>query len=397
MTETPANEKLDPETLVLRARPRRVVRFKRNVLVGAAAIGCFALLGVTWLGLRGPVKSPPAAKELYDPDKGSDSQKPKPERLQTLPKTYADLSADIPQLGPPLPGDLGKPMLEARQAQTIATATPASVGAGQSKANSRDMGLFFQVKDQGIATMPLALASVGEAGFAGATSVKAELALSPDTDQNAQHHKLDFVEARASGGIYNPHTLQMPASPYQVMAGTVISASLITGLKSDLPGTVIAQVTANVYDSVSGTILLIPQGSRLIGTYDSVVAFGQSRALLVWNRLIFPDGSSLEIDNLPATDTEGYAGLTDRVDFHTWGLLKGVGLSTLLGMSALGGGSDDSDLVKALRESTRDNANKAGQMIVDKTLNVQPSLTVRPGWPLRVIVHKDLILKPYGA
>ncbi len=176
----------------------------------------------------------------------------------------------------------------------------------------------------------------------------------------------------------------------------MISASLITGLDSDLPGMVIAQVTEPVYDTVTGRTLLIPQGARLVGQYDSVVAFGQSRALLVWQRLILPDGSSLEIDNLPATDASGYTGLSDKVDYHTWSLIKGIGLSTLLGVTAQQGSSDDSDLVKALRESTQQSANQAGQKIVEKTLNVQPSLRVRPGWPLRVIVHKDIILKPYA-
>ena len=118
------------------------------------------------------------------------------------------------------------------------------------------------------------------------------------------------------------------------MAGTVIAASLVTGLNSDLPGFVIAQVTEHVYDTVSGRFLLIPQGSRLVGKYDNVVAFGQERALVVWQRIILPDGSSIVIDNLPATDTGGYAGLADEVDLHTWKLLKGVALATVLGVGS---------------------------------------------------------------
>ncbi|HTM82266.1 TrbI/VirB10 family protein [Asticcacaulis sp.] len=144
-----------------------------------------------------------------------------------------------------------------------------------------------------------------------------------------------------------------------------------------------------------GRILLAPQGTRLIGEYDSQVAFGQSRALVVWKRMIVPNGTSLEIDSLPATDMEGYAGLADSVDFHTWSLVKSIGLSTLLGLTGQMGDSDDSDLVKALREATRQNGNQAGQQIVEKQLSVQPTIKVRPGWPLRIIVHKDLILKPY--
>src|SRR3546814_11674231 len=92
---------------------------------------------------------------------------------------------------------------------------------------------------------------------------------------------------------------------FRSQAGSVIAASLITGLNSDLPGLVTAQVTENVYDSVTGRTLLLPQGSRLIGSYDSVVAFGQSRALVVWQRIILPDGSSIRIDNVPATEPQG--------------------------------------------------------------------------------------------
>jgi len=194
--------------------------------------------------------------------------------------------------------------------------------------------------------------------------------------------------------VFNPHGLQTPVSPYQLMAGTIISASLVTGLNSDLPGFVVAVVTEHVYDTATGRHLLVPQGTRLVGKYDSVVAFAQERALVVWQRLIFPDGSSIVIDNLPATDTGGYAGLADEVDLHTWKLLKGVALATVLGVgSQLAFGSTNSDLVMALRESTQSTTNRAGQRLIERNLNVQPSITVRPGWPLRVIVHKDLVFR----
>jgi type IV secretion system protein VirB10 len=176
----------------------------------------------------------------------------------------------------------------------------------------------------------------------------------------------------------------------------VIAASLLTGLDSDLPGMVTAQVTEDVHDTVTGRILLIPQGSRLIGSYDSVVAFGQSRALVVWQRIVMPDGSSIQIDNLPATDTAGYAGLEDEVDYHTWTLLKGIAMSTLLGVGTqVTFGSGQSNLVQAIQQSTQESGNQAGQRIVEKDINIQPTLTVRPGWPLRVIVHKDIVLRPY--
>ena len=216
------------------------------------------------------------------------------------------------------------------------------------------------------------------------------------TDATDQTRKLAFLKSGADDKIYNPHALQRPVSPYQVMAGTIIAASLVSGLNSDLPGFVIAQVTEHVYDTVTGRHLLIPQGSRLVGRYDSVVAFGQERALVVWQRIIRPDGSSIVIDNLPATDTGGYAGLADEVDLHTWKIIKGIALSTLLGIgNQLAFANTDSDLLKALRESAGQTTNRAGQRIVERSLNVQPTITVRPGWPLRVIVHKDLVLTPY--
>jgi type IV secretion system protein TrbI len=393
MTEPVQPAKVDPETLVLRAQPRRVVRFKRNALIGAAAIGCVGIAAVTWLGLRTPDQTPAAQKELYDPDKGADIQKPKPERFQSLPKSYAEVPGGVPPLGPPLPGDLGRPILEHQQAQA-SMATTSQTGGVQSPVR-QETGLFFQVSARTAETAPTPSAVTPETGASAALS-KSGLTLSPDVDQNAQGRKLDFIEPKPTAGIYNGHALQTPISPYQLMAGTVIAASLITGVNSDLPGMVIAQVTEPVFDTVTGQILLVPQGTRLIGEYDSIIAFGQSRALLVWKRMVMPDGSSLEIDNLPASDTQGYAGLSDRIDYHTWSLIKGVGLSTLLGLAAQDSRSEsDSDLVKALRESTQQTANQAGQKIVEKTLNVQPGLSIRPGWSLRVIVHKDLILKPY--
>jgi type IV secretion system protein VirB10 len=223
---------------------------------------------------------------------------------------------------------------------------------------------------------------------------------SPAADTGEAARKLSFLNSGPAKEIYNPHGVEDPVSPYQLMAGTVIGASLISGLNSDLPGFVIAQVTENVFDTVSGRHLLIPQGSRIVGTYDNVVAFGQERALVVWQRIILPDGSSVIIDNLPATDASGYAGLADEVDLHTWKLLKGVALATVLGVGSqlavgTGGSGGDSDLVKALQQSVQSTTNRAGQRLVERNLNVQPTITVRPGWPLRVIVHKDLVMRPY--
>jgi type IV secretion system protein VirB10 len=175
-------------------------------------------------------------------------------------------------------------------------------------------------------------------------------------------------------------------------AGSVIAASLITGLNSDLSGLVTAQVTQNVFDSVTGRFLLVSQGGRLVVKYDSVVAFGQRRALVIWQRIILPDGSSLRLDNMPATDPSGYAGLADKVDFHSWALLNGVAMATLLGV---GSELSESDLVQAIRGSTQQNVSRAGDQVTSPNLDVQPTVTIRPGAPVRLLVSRDLILAPW--
>lgn len=392
--EQPASVKADPETLVLRGAPGRVVRFRRRAVVAIAALGSTAVVGAAWFALKPTTFHIIAANE----DRPDISAKAPADALAGAPKSYGD----VPQLGPPLPGDLGRPILERQQAIGAATlpvgsdqraqATEAERQrlAAEQKA-ARESGVMMQISGAnhpGAGESPALAAPAAPTGNAGG----AKIALDPDRDPNGQQRKADFVGATDRTSDINPHALMPLPSPYTLMAGSVISASLITGLDSDLPGLVTAQVTENAYDSVTGRILLIPQGSRLVGSYDSVVVFGQKRALVVWQRIILPDGASVRIDNVPATDTAGYAGLSDKVDVHTWQLLKGVALSTLLGVGTqLSFGSDESDLVRAIRESAQQSGSRAGDQLVTRNLNIQPTIRVRPGWPLRVVVHKDIV------
>ena len=208
-----------------------------------------------------------------------------------------------------------------------------------------------------------------------------------------------FVNASVDRRTTSPDRVAAPASSYVVQAGNVIPASLITGIRSDLPGQITAQVTENVYDSPTGRFLLIPQGTRLIGVYDSQVAFGQSRVLLVWSRLIMPNGRSTVLERQPGADTAGYSGLEDGVDNHWGALFRAALLSTLLGVgSELGstsGTGTNSDVIQALRRGSSDSLNQSGQQVVRRNLNIQPTLTIRPGFPVRVIVNRDLALEPY--
>lgn len=392
----------NPELLALRARPRRVVRFKRRVIIGLAAFVCVTLFAATWIALYGPsLRQAVTHSELY-----TMQQKQEPDALAGLPKTYAQLRPP-PKLGAPLPGDLGPPIVQQQQQLGLRpnpetnAAQAEQMRLAQQARRAREAGVFFALsRNGGVANSATAPAKPGPGQSTLTASAEPSLgsqriAFNPQ-DANDQQRKLDFLKAAPERSIYNPHSLQRPVSPDEVLAGTVIAASLITGINSDLPGQVLAQVTENVYDTVTGHILLIPQGSRLIGTYDSVVAFSQRRALVVWQRIVMPDGSSVQIDNLPATDAAGYSGLADQVDYHTWTLLKGVVLSTLLGVGSQDTfGSAQGNLVQAIRESTQESTNQAGERIVEKDLEVQPTITVRPGWPVRVVVHKDLVLQPY--
>ncbi len=395
----PSSPKLDPESLVLRGRPRPVARFKRHVVIGVLSVAAIGIFVATWLALKAsPPAKPASGDELYSIDR-----KPTADGLAALPSGYDKIR---PALGPALPGDLGPAELRARNnlgvpvigaASENDTARAEELHLAQLARQASEGNVFFQAGMSHAGSIdPTTLGLGGPPPSADATTAAdARLALDPLRDPGDAQRKLDFVNAQDGRNIYNPHGIQDPVSPYQVMAGTLISASLITGLESDLPGLVVAQVTQNVYDTVSGQTLLIPQGSRLIGTYDSVVAFGQSRALVVWQRIIMPDGSSIQIDNLPATDAQGYAGLRDDVDYHTWALIKGVAISTLLGVGTELSLSGQSDLLMSIRSSTQDSVNQAGQQLTQKNLNIQPTIKVRPGWPLRVIVHKDLVLRPY--
>ena len=395
--------KVAPETLELRARPQPVTRINRRILIGAAAVVLFFISAIVLVALKPPSLRLGERPELFNVD-----HKPITDGLSKLPATYDGLRAekktDEIKLPPGIPKLTPGRLDPLDDAEALEKAKLARM-AGQ----ARESQVFFRIQAKAAPRSdvepisrpdpiprPSPISADGDLTtlLALRAAERARALASGDVDALAgdggadQARKLSFLKSGPEKDIYNPHALQKPASPYQLMAGTIIAASMVSGLNSDLPGFVIAQVTEHVYDSVSGRFLLIPQGSRLLGRYDNIVAFGQERALVIWQRIILPDGSSVVIDNLPATDTGGYAGLADQVDLHTWKLLKGVALSTVLGVgSQLAFGSSDSDLVKALQQSTQSTTNRAGQRLVERNLNVQPTITVRPGWPLRVIVH----------
>lgn len=392
--------------LRLRSDPPPVMRLSHKALAVIGTVAGTAIGGSLIYALAPSHKEVPA--ELLDTNSHA-----RADALAGAPKDYAQ----VPKLGPPLPGDLGRPIVSAQQRGDDVTVPPIGAPAptparpmASPAANAAQVALARGRQERDSArTSKLFLASpaAGAGGSAGAVS--AALAMMPGSAGAAtptpaaagagdddQSHKRAFIAGGAQHSPVSAARLEPVASPYVLQAGSIIQAALITGLRSDLPGQVTAQVTANVFDSLTGKLLLIPQGSKLIGEYDSSVSFGQSRVLLAWTRLILPDGRSLQLEREPSADVGGFAGVQDGVNYHWGGVAKAALLSTVLGIGAQVGGSGDDELLRAVRQGTSDTVNQAGQQIVRRQLNVQPTLTVRSGYPVRVIVTHDLVLAPAG-
>jgi type IV secretion system protein TrbI len=396
--------KVAPEAVALRAQPRSVTRLNRRtlaILVGGLSV---AVLGATIWSLQPHRRGAGDQTELYNVDRVSKS-----EGLDGLPSDYSKLPK-VPELGPPLPGDLGPAIVKSQQPVTPAYAPPSHdpEDARRKEAEAAAASsVFFRSGTPGKTAAP-ATAQVAAAGSASALAGFDPLAAGPastaaqPTDPTTVQNRQEQKEAFLKGGsteTRNSANLQMPSSPYQVMAGTVIAAALVTGIKSDLPGDVIVTVTEPVYDTATGKFLLIPQGSRILGRYNSQVSFGQSRVQMVWNRIILPDTSSLTLDNLVGTDPAGYAGVEDGIDRHWRSIVAGAALTTLLGigaeLAAPENRQDGNRIIIAGRDSAQDSINQVGQEMSRRNMNVQPTLTARPGLPVRVIVNRDLQLRPY--
>jgi type IV secretion system protein TrbI len=379
-----------PPDLRLRGERPPVTRLSRKILIGLGAMSALAVAGALGYALQTRNKQQ-AGQELL-----STQNSPSAEGLAALPKDYTGLPRQAPPLGPPLPGDLGKPILNAGAApNTVVSATtpdPDAQHRSQEIEAARVSRLFAQTVQQP--------QSVGQIIPNSSTATATTPAATPPVDagaaQNMQDRKTAFLNAATDKRTVSPARLEAKVSPHVVQAGTVIPAALITGIRSDLPGQITAAVTEAVYDSPTGKYLLVPQGAKLIGQYDSSVAFGQSRILLVWTRIIMPDGTSIVLERQPGADTGGYAGLEDEVDNH-WGMLfKAAVLSTMLSVGAEAGTSqNENNLVQAIRSGASNSISQTGQQIVQRQLNIQPTLTIRPGFPVRVIVTRDLVLAPY--
>lgn len=375
----------DAEAIVrLRGEHPRVVRLSRKAIAIASAAGLALVGGALLFALRPAL--PDEADELINTDGIAVA-----DGLASAPADYSH----VPRLGPPLPGDLGKPILDAQDRGAVAALPPMGAEAPSVPSAVVDprQALRERLEQEREAARSSRLflggvATVSGGGVTQTADPPVSLASAAPTAGPA-----GFLDRPTEQRIRSLERLEPASSSSVLQAGAIIPAALITGIRSDQPGLVTAQVTANVYDSVTGRQLLIPQGARLIGDYQSDVGFGQRRVLLAWNRLLLPDGRSLVLERQPAADPSGYAGLEDRVDHHWGGVLKAALVSTLLGIGSEAGSGGDSELVRALRRGSQDSVTRAGEQIVSRELDVRPTLTIRPGYPVRVLVTRDIVLE----
>ena len=394
----------DPRLHVQRAQGRTLRK-------GPAIVLLAGVLGVVLLALTFALQ-PPAPP------------KPKPEAssnalVQPAVVPEAIRIGQSPSATPPVPAPVrppnSRPAMEGvpvRRVGTLGRNVQRQARLEQDE-KAASAGILFDARaDQGggvVAASPAAPAPTTRAtsptastGAAGGVGGPGGL-LGEDADPNRQDRKNAFVDAQGAAKTtdYLIASLQHPRSPYEVKAGTIIPAVLVTGINSDLPGPVIGQVRENVYDTVTGNYLLVPQGARLLATYDSMVSWGQERVLVCWNRLIFPNGDSVNLQCMPAGDLQGAAGLTDEVNEHWWRLLKGAAIATLLAASSEGLAGNVTSYNPTVPQMFANGAsgqiNQVGQQITRRDLQVQPTITVRPGFSVNVIVTKDVVLPVYAA
>lgn len=401
----------------LEVEPPKVARFNRRMVMAmaatASAILAFALVATVSPKKKAQGQEGEAAKAR---ETGQQTSPGLPDPLAAAPGNYSELPqgrtySPRPQPGGPAPVGPGAAAPGQVQAYTV---SPSGTGPGAEPSRLKEQDQTQ--KDAASAINSPVTFSQGDppqqarpeeprggdlvlSALAGVPRL-AERAPGAD-DQNLQGEKREFARERPSELPYVKATLLSPLSPYELKAGTILPALLITGINSDLPGQLVAQMRENVYDTVTGNHLLIPQGTRLIGEYDSKIAFGQERVLVVWTRLIMPNGDSVSLEGMPGADLSGYAGVSGKVNNHYGKLVTGVVLGSVIGAGAqvAVGGQGAPNVPPSFGQlavsGAAQNINQSAQQHTGKVLNMQPTIEVTPGDKINVFVTKDMILKPF--
>jgi len=369
----------------LRGPMPRVMRLSRKSVIILSLIATSGISAALLYALR-PAHHDPAPN-LVNIESHSTA-----DSLVSAPKDYSQ----VPKLGPPLPGDLGGPILAAQQRGQQVALPPVGTPTSTPGANTADI-----LRQQAHQEREAARASsffLRDGSLVSSSAIIPPTTVSDSSGQDAASAAQPTAQQAflqtSKRSPTSMERLSLPLSPATLQAGSIIPAALITGIRSDLPGPITAQVSQNVYDSVTGTMLLIQQGSRLIGEYDASISQGQNRILLAWDRLVFPDGRSILLDRLIGSDASGYSGLQDKVNHHWGNVAKAALLSTILAIGGETGSGNDDALTRALRRGGQDSITRTGEQIVQRELSIAPTLTIRPGMPLTIIVARDINLEP---
>ena len=225
-----------------------------------------------------------------------------------------------------------------------------------------------------------------------------------ERDLNRAAEKRAFLSDRApeaGAAHYLPGGREAPLSPYDIKAGTVIPATMIGGVNSDLPGQILGQIAENVYDSATGRFILIPQGAKLVGTYDNAITTGQERVLVAWTRIILPDASSIDLGKMPGSDQSGFAGFSDQVNTHFWKMFSSALMLSVLsaGVQISQGGQSPSanglNAQQSIAAGLGQQFGQLGQELARRNARIQPTLEIRPGYRFTVSVTRDMALRPW--
>jgi type IV secretion system protein TrbI len=408
--ETTFASRLPPDHPGLRLeRPQPRALRRGPIIVVAAVIGLTVLIATAIAFTPRGEQAHPGTPTLGDNDQGKNVTIS--ETVQNAPSNNSEVHAAPPKLGPPLHGsDLpaGAPAEHpAPSSPPMFGHTPLRQAIREERVKAFGSSILVDLEGPSDSGLPSTVGNEAAANNTGAAATKGDqtpaglpVGGAGTGDPNMQQHKTDFL---ARDGVntatYLDQPVVLPKSPFEVKAGTIIPASLLTAINSDLPGQIIGQVRENVYDTVSGNYLLIPQGSKLLATYDSAVSYGQERVLFCWNRLIRPDGVSISLECMPGADLAGASGATDDVNHHWWRIITGVALGTLLSTTADRAAGNVTGYQPTVGQSWAANAggarNTARQQITQKNLAIQPTVTVRAGYSVNVIVTKDIVFPPY--
>ncbi|MCD6048374.1 MAG: conjugation TrbI family protein [Gammaproteobacteria bacterium] len=393
------------EFKIREALPHKVAHLNRPLLLG---IGGLILIVLLWSLLSAFDKPKSASKNSAIPSGNQSNIAPSP-ILQDLPKDYSDVNniKKFTNAAPEIPPEVSQELTQLRSQQSMLETQLAEMRAKQAKPmpaadntispEAVKSDLFFS------STKPPS-SDMTDASHKDVNNLYNNMVPNtPYAQQNMQGQKMGFLQNTATAGdVYNHYQMVQPISPYEVQAGTIVAANLLTAINTSLPGDVIAQVRQDVYDTVKGQYLLIPKGSKLLGKYDSAIAYGQERVLIAFDRIVRPDGTSIQLSNFTGSDSLGQSGFEANVDNH-WG--KILGAATISTMLSFGAGvaadrnTGPNNFYPGAQQSgilgAANGVSQVGQSLTNRAIDVQPTLTVPEGFSFNVIVNKDMVLAPY--